>query len=88
MGKCLLDFLWTFRYHVEPYIRKGVIFCLCMILLVLPTDAIYEDMQTEFLEFFEWLKDVVSKDVDQECNYLASQVLQLCQQSLAKHYHK
>ncbi|XP_009898844.2 telomere length regulation protein TEL2 homolog [Dryobates pubescens] len=77
MGKALLEFVWTLRFHTDCYVRQGLLSCVSSLLLSVPAERLLEDMTEELLEAQSWLGDVVEKDPDGDCRRLALQNLLL-----------
>ncbi|NXG48815.1 TELO2 protein, partial [Psilopogon haemacephalus] len=77
MGKALLEFVWTLRFHTDSYVRQGLLSCVSSVLLSVPAEHLLEDMTEELLETQSWLGDVVEKDPDGDCRRLALQNLLL-----------
>ncbi|NXF95396.1 TELO2 protein, partial [Eubucco bourcierii] len=77
MGKALLEFVWTLRFHTDCYVRQGLLSCVSSMLLSVPAERLIEDMTEELLETQSWLGDVVEKDPDGDCRRLALQNLLL-----------
>ncbi|NXM30045.1 TELO2 protein, partial [Oxyruncus cristatus] len=77
MGKALLEFVWTLRFHVDSYVRQGLLSCISSLLLSVPAELLLADMAEELLETQSWLGDVVEKDPDGDCRRLALQNLLL-----------
>ncbi|NXP77150.1 TELO2 protein, partial [Ramphastos sulfuratus] len=77
MGKALLEFVWTLRFHTDCYVRQGLLSCISSMLLSVPAERLLEDMTEELLETQSWLGDVVEKDPDGDCRRLALQNLLL-----------
>ncbi|NXG06523.1 TELO2 protein, partial [Sakesphorus luctuosus] len=77
MGKALLEFVWTLRFHTDSYVRQGLLSCVSSLLLSVPAQLLLTDMTEELLEAQSWLGDVVEKDPDGDCRRLALQNLLL-----------
>uniref|UniRef100_A0A8D2KVY5 Telomere length regulation protein TEL2 homolog n=1 Tax=Varanus komodoensis TaxID=61221 RepID=A0A8D2KVY5_VARKO len=77
MGKALLEFVWTLRFHTDTYVRQGLLSCISSILLSVPAERLLEDATDELLETQSWLADVTEKDPDGDCRSLALQNLLL-----------
>ncbi|XP_032929968.1 telomere length regulation protein TEL2 homolog isoform X2 [Catharus ustulatus] len=77
MGKALLEFVWTLRFHTDSYVRQGLLSCISSLLLSVPMERILADMTEELLETRSWLGDVMEKDPDGDCRRLALQNLLL-----------
>ncbi|NXU47843.1 TELO2 protein, partial [Turnix velox] len=75
MGKALLEFVWTLRFHTDSYVRQGLLSCISSVLLSVPAERLLEEMTEELLETHSWLGDVVEKDPDGGCRSLALQTL-------------
>ncbi|MEE6497232.1 hypothetical protein FKM82_002669 [Ascaphus truei] len=71
MGKALLEFVWALRFHTDPFVRQGLLFCVCTTLLSVPWERLMSDMAEEVLETQCWLADVAEKDPDDDCRRLA-----------------
>ncbi|XP_051636434.1 telomere length regulation protein TEL2 homolog isoform X2 [Manacus candei] len=82
MGKALLEFVWTLRFHTDSYVRQGLLSCISSLLLSVPAELLLADMTEELLETQSWLgaasfADMVEKDPDGDCRRLALQNLLL-----------
>ncbi|XP_062999077.1 telomere length regulation protein TEL2 homolog [Elgaria multicarinata webbii] len=77
MGKALLEFVWTLRFHTDTYVRQGLLSSVSSTLLSVPAERLLEDMTEELLETRFWLADVAEKDPDGDCRSLALQNLLL-----------
>ncbi|NWW78547.1 TELO2 protein, partial [Climacteris rufus] len=55
MGKALLEFVWTLRFHTDSYVRQGLLSCISSLLLSVPAERILADMTEELLETQSWL---------------------------------
>lgn len=77
MGKALLEFVWALRFHVDTYVRRGLLSAVSSVLLSVPTERLLGDLPDELLEARSWLADVAEKDVDQDCRELAVRALLL-----------
>ncbi|XP_040853580.1 telomere length regulation protein TEL2 homolog [Ochotona curzoniae] len=77
MGKALLEFVWALRFHVDPFVRQGLLSAVCSVLLGVPAQRLLEDLPDELLEARSWLADVAEKDVDEDCRLLALKALLL-----------
>ncbi|XP_055460739.1 telomere length regulation protein TEL2 homolog [Psammomys obesus] len=77
MGKALLEFVWALRFHVDTYVRRGLLSAVSSVLLSVPTERLLGDLPDELLEARSWLADVAEKDVDQDCRELAMRALLL-----------
>ncbi|NWU12555.1 TELO2 protein, partial [Cephalopterus ornatus] len=77
MGKALLEFVWTLRFHTDSYVRQGLLSCISSLLLSVPAELLLADVTEELLETQSWLGDVVEKDPDGDCRRLALQNLLL-----------
>ncbi|XP_026714584.1 telomere length regulation protein TEL2 homolog [Athene cunicularia] len=77
MGRALLEFVWTLRFHTDSYVRQGLLSCISSVLLSVPKERLLEDVTEELLETQSWLGDVVEKDPDGDCRRLALQNLLL-----------
>ncbi|KAG8557651.1 hypothetical protein GDO81_016696 [Engystomops pustulosus] len=71
MGKALLEFVWVLRFHTDPYVRQGLLFCVSTILLSVPWERLMTDMCDEVLEMKCWLADVIESDTNDDCRRLA-----------------
>ncbi|XP_075686541.1 telomere length regulation protein TEL2 homolog [Rhinoderma darwinii] len=71
MGKALLEFVWVLRFHTDPFVRQGLLFCVSTILLSVPWERLITDMSEEVLEMKCWLADVAETDTDDDCRRLA-----------------
>ncbi|XP_023567402.1 telomere length regulation protein TEL2 homolog isoform X2 [Octodon degus] len=77
MGKALLEFVWALRFHVDIYVRRGLLSAVSSILLSVPAERLLGDLSEELLEARSWLADVAEKDVDQDCREQAVRALLL-----------
>ncbi|XP_060117034.1 telomere length regulation protein TEL2 homolog [Heteronotia binoei] len=77
MGKALLEFVWTLRFHTDAYVRQGLLSSVSSTLLSVPAERLLEDMAEELLETQAWLADVAERDPDGDCRSLALQNLLL-----------
>ncbi|XP_003790820.2 telomere length regulation protein TEL2 homolog isoform X2 [Otolemur garnettii] len=77
MGKALLEFTWALRFHVDTYVRQGLLSATSSVLLSVPAQRLLEDMPDELLEARSWLADVAEKDPDEDCRMLAVKALLL-----------
>ncbi|XP_029433285.1 telomere length regulation protein TEL2 homolog [Rhinatrema bivittatum] len=77
MGKALLELVWSLRFHTDPYVRQGLLFCISATLLSVPGECLLTDMADELLETQSWLADVAEKDPDGDCRRLSLQCLLL-----------
>lgn len=77
MGKALLEFVWALRFHVDTYVRRGLLSAVSSVLLSVPTERLLGDLPDELLEARSWLADVAEKDVDEDCRELAMRALLL-----------
>ncbi|XP_069840239.1 telomere length regulation protein TEL2 homolog [Dendropsophus ebraccatus] len=77
MGKALLEFVWVLRFHTDPFVRQGLLFCVSTILLSVPWERLMTDMSEEVLEMKCWLADVTETDTDENCRRLAMNALLL-----------
>ncbi|XP_021042071.1 telomere length regulation protein TEL2 homolog [Mus caroli] len=77
MGKALLEFVWALRFHVDIYVRRGLLSAVSSVLLSVPTERLLGDLPDELLEARSWLADVAEKDVDEDCRELAIRALLL-----------
>lgn len=77
MGKALLEFVWALRFHVDTYVRRGLLSAVSSVLLSVPTERLLGDLPDELLEARSWLADVAEKDVDEDCRELAVRALLL-----------
>ncbi|XP_063573540.1 telomere length regulation protein TEL2 homolog isoform X6 [Pongo abelii] len=79
MGKALLEFVWAVRFHVDAYVRQGLLSAVTSVLLSVPAARLLEDLPDELLEARSWLADVAEKDPDEDCRTLALRALLLLQ---------
>ncbi|PIK57423.1 putative telomere length regulation protein TEL2-like isoform X1 [Apostichopus japonicus] len=84
MAKTLLEFTWAIRYHVEPYVRRAIMFAVSMVILSVPTHTIKTDLQSDLIECQMWLEDIVEKDPEPECKKQAAQTILLLQDAIKK----
>ncbi|KAM4697742.1 telomere length regulation protein TEL2 homolog [Rhinophrynus dorsalis] len=71
MGKALLEFVWVLRFHMDPFVRQGLLFCISTVLLSVPWERLVTDMSEEVLDTQSWLADVAENDPDADCRRLA-----------------
>ncbi|XP_074237889.1 telomere length regulation protein TEL2 homolog isoform X2 [Saimiri boliviensis] len=55
MGKALLEFVWALRFHVDAYVRQGLLSAVSSVLLSVPAARLLEDLPDELLEARSWL---------------------------------
>lgn len=77
MGKALLEFVWALRFHVDPFVRQGLLSAVSSVLLSVPAERLLGDLPDELLEARSWLAEVAEKDVDEDCRLLAVKSLLL-----------
>ncbi|XP_005391619.1 PREDICTED: telomere length regulation protein TEL2 homolog isoform X1 [Chinchilla lanigera] len=77
MGKALLEFVWALRFHVDIYVRRGLLSAVSSVLLSVPAERLLGDLSDELLEARSWLADVAEKDVDEDCREQAVRALLL-----------
>uniref|UniRef100_A0A673VKC8 Telomere length regulation protein TEL2 homolog n=1 Tax=Suricata suricatta TaxID=37032 RepID=A0A673VKC8_SURSU len=77
MGKALLEFVWTLRFHGDAYVRRGLLSAVSSVLLSVPGEQLLADLPDELLEARSWLADVAERDSDEDCRTLAIQALLL-----------
>ncbi|KAM8778708.1 telomere length regulation protein TEL2 homolog isoform 1-T2 [Rhynchonycteris naso] len=77
MGKALLEFVWALRFHVDTYVRRGLLSAISSVLLSVPAERLLADLPDELLEARSWLADVAEKDPDEDCRMLAVKALLL-----------
>ncbi|KAM4819953.1 telomere length regulation protein TEL2 homolog [Thomomys bottae] len=77
MGKALLEFVWALRFHVDIYVRQGLLSAVASVLLSVPAQRLLGDLPDELLEARSWLADVAEKDVDEDCRKMAVRALLL-----------
>ncbi|XP_048080885.1 telomere length regulation protein TEL2 homolog isoform X4 [Ursus arctos] len=77
MGKALLEFVWTLRFHGDAYVRRGLLSAVSSILLSVPAERLLADLPDELLEAQPWLADVAEQDPDEDCRVLAVKALLL-----------
>lgn len=82
MGRALLDFVWSVRYHIEQTVRRGVLFAVCSVFLSMPSQSLLEDLGDQLFETRAWLADVAEGDPDADCRNLAVQSLVLLDKGL------
>ncbi|XP_070581383.1 telomere length regulation protein TEL2 homolog isoform X2 [Ptychodera flava] len=73
MASSLLEFLWVVRYHSEAFVRQAILFSLSMVVLTIPSYSLVTTLQSDVIEFKQWLQDIIEKDPDTECKKLAIQ---------------
>lgn len=79
MGKALLEFVWTLRFHGDAYVRRGLLSAVFSVLLSVPAEQLLADLPDELLEARPWLADVAEQDPDDDCRGLAVRALLLLQ---------
>ncbi|CAG04350.1 unnamed protein product, partial [Tetraodon nigroviridis] len=84
MGRALLDFIWSIRYHVDQVVRRGVLFAVCSLFLSVNSQTLLTDFSDQLFETRSWLADVAEGDPDGDCRKLAVQSLVLLDKSLKK----
>uniref|UniRef100_A0A3Q3M0Z3 Telomere length regulation protein TEL2 homolog n=1 Tax=Mastacembelus armatus TaxID=205130 RepID=A0A3Q3M0Z3_9TELE len=84
MGRALLDFVWSVRYHVDQMVRRSVLFAVCSVFLSMPSQNLLQDLSDQLFETRTWLADVAEGDPDADCRGLAIQSLVLLDKSLKK----
>uniref|UniRef100_A0A674MTI0 Telomere length regulation protein TEL2 homolog n=1 Tax=Takifugu rubripes TaxID=31033 RepID=A0A674MTI0_TAKRU len=84
MGRALLDFVWSVRYHVDQTVRRGVLFAVCSLLMSVNSQNLLADFGDQLFETRSWLADVAEADPDGDCRDLAVQSLVLLDKSLKK----
>ncbi|XP_045318009.1 telomere length regulation protein TEL2 homolog isoform X1 [Leopardus geoffroyi] len=77
MGKALLEFVWTLRFHSDAYVRRGLLSAVSSVLLSVPAERLLADLPDELLETRSWLADVADRDADEDCRMLAVKALLL-----------
>ncbi|XP_072273765.1 telomere length regulation protein TEL2 homolog isoform X2 [Pyxicephalus adspersus] len=77
MGKAMLELVWALNHHTDPFVRQGLIFCVCTVLLTVSWDRLLIDMGDLVMEMKSWLSDLVEKDPDEDCSRLAANGLLL-----------
>ncbi|GAB6025977.1 TEL2, telomere maintenance protein 2 [Chamberlinius hualienensis] len=77
MGQSLLDFVSVIRQHVEPYVRRAVVFAVCEVIVTVPSKLLFGSLQDRIVEHSEWLRDVIEHDTDPECQNLAMKTFML-----------
>ncbi|XP_077618787.1 telomere length regulation protein TEL2 homolog [Crocuta crocuta] len=77
MGKALLEFVWTLRFHGDAYVRRGLLSAVSSVLLSVPAERLLADLPDELLEARPWLADVAERDADEDCRLLAVKALLL-----------
>ncbi|KAF0881267.1 TELO2 protein, partial [Crocuta crocuta] len=55
MGKALLEFVWTLRFHGDAYVRRGLLSAVSSVLLSVPAERLLADLPDELLEARPWL---------------------------------
>ncbi|XP_061404098.1 telomere length regulation protein TEL2 homolog [Lethenteron reissneri] len=84
MAKTLLDFLWALRYHSDPIVRRGLLFCLAMATAAVPSVCVEAELLGEATETRAWLEDMMESEPDRECQQLALQCLLIVDGALKK----
>ncbi|XP_036594402.1 telomere length regulation protein TEL2 homolog isoform X2 [Trichosurus vulpecula] len=77
MGKALLEFVWTLRFHTDAYVRQGLLYSISSVLWSVPAERLLGDLTDELLETRSWLAAVTENDPDEDCRKLAMQALLL-----------
>ncbi|KAI1309404.1 Telomere length regulation protein TEL2 -like protein [Halotydeus destructor] len=88
MGKRFLQFLWTFRYHVESYVRQAIIFGACVIFTSVPPIYLLEHLRDEVQELRQWLMDVSSGDSNDECVKRSLQAIFVLNEVIEQNSHQ
>uniref|UniRef100_A0A8B9UQZ7 Telomere length regulation protein TEL2 homolog n=1 Tax=Anas zonorhyncha TaxID=75864 RepID=A0A8B9UQZ7_9AVES len=55
MGKALMEFVWTLRFHTDSYVRQGLLSCISSMLVSVPAEYLLNNMTEELLETQSWL---------------------------------
>uniref|UniRef100_A0A674PQ96 Telomere length regulation protein TEL2 homolog n=1 Tax=Takifugu rubripes TaxID=31033 RepID=A0A674PQ96_TAKRU len=55
MGRALLDFVWSVRYHVDQTVRRGVLFAVCSLLMSVNSQNLLADFGDQLFETRSWL---------------------------------
>ncbi|XP_061666997.1 telomere length regulation protein TEL2 homolog [Syngnathoides biaculeatus] len=84
MGRALLDFVWTVRYHTDQVVRRGVLFSVCAVFMSMPGQNLLVDLADQLFETRSWLADVAEGDLHADCRSLAVQCLVVMDKSLKK----
>ncbi|XP_033117769.1 telomere length regulation protein TEL2 homolog [Anneissia japonica] len=84
MAKSMLELIWVLRYHTEPFVRRGLLFSLSMVLLTVPSFILVSEMQDELMECRYWLQDILCKDTDVESCKLAAKAGELLDYNMQK----
>ncbi|XP_014663134.1 PREDICTED: telomere length regulation protein TEL2 homolog [Priapulus caudatus] len=84
MAAHMMEFVWTLRYHTEPYVRRSLLFATAMVIVSIPGHFLMTDMQQEMLECRLWLIDIVERDADAECSQMAALNLSLFENHVKK----
>lgn len=66
MSMNLLEVIGSYKYHVEPMIRKGVLFCLSNVITCTPANQL-SDLHGVLVEFVPWLMQLISFDRNDDC---------------------
>uniref|UniRef100_A0A673G4A7 Telomere length regulation protein TEL2 homolog n=1 Tax=Sinocyclocheilus rhinocerous TaxID=307959 RepID=A0A673G4A7_9TELE len=82
MGRALLDFVWTVRFHTDQMVRRGVVFAVCGVFLSMPGENLLAELGDDLMETRAWLADVAENDCDADCRSLAVQSLMLLDKNL------
>ncbi|XP_051738445.1 telomere length regulation protein TEL2 homolog [Ctenopharyngodon idella] len=82
MGRALLDFVWTVRFHTDQMVRRGVMFAVCSVFLSMPGENLLTELGDDLMETRAWLADVAENDCDADCRSLAVQSLMLLDKNL------
>uniref|UniRef100_A0A671LKP7 Telomere length regulation protein TEL2 homolog n=1 Tax=Sinocyclocheilus anshuiensis TaxID=1608454 RepID=A0A671LKP7_9TELE len=82
MGRALLDFVWTVRFHTDQMVRRGIVFAVCGVFLSMPGENLLTELGDDLMETRAWLADVAENDCDADCRSLAVQSLMLLDKNL------
>ncbi|KAJ1098144.1 hypothetical protein NDU88_003260 [Pleurodeles waltl] len=55
IGKALLEFVWSLRFHADTFVRQGLLFCVSSTFLSVPKERLLGDFTDELLEAQYWL---------------------------------
>ncbi|ESO06123.1 hypothetical protein HELRODRAFT_160268 [Helobdella robusta] len=75
MAKNLLQFSNSFHRHVEVTVRRAVLFCLSMCVVVLDSNSSSSDVTYELNNISSWLADVKFFEWDNQCIEMADQIM-------------
>jgi telomere length regulation protein len=80
MTLALTDFLWAIKNHVEPFVRKSVLFSFTLIVMVISNDLLFSSLNSYFVELKYWLESIIINDSNGECQKKAFECLNILRQ--------